>query len=159
MSKDTTNVSRLLEVKKVPFEIRSFDVTEEHLDAAEVARAIGEPPERVFKTLVTEAPGPKYFVFCVSAVLGLDLKKAAQAAGAKRVEMLHLSKLTAVTGYQRGGCSPLGMKRNYPTFIDESALLFDRIWMSAGQRGCQVGVAVSDLLALGEGRIQMAELT
>jgi Cys-tRNA(Pro)/Cys-tRNA(Cys) deacylase len=123
-------------------------VDPEHLDARTAARALGLEEERVFKTLVARDEQNRIWVFCIPGPRELDLKKAAAAAESKRVVMVHLAELQALTGYQRGACSPVGMKKAFPTLIDESALLFERICVSAGQRGVQVLLAPRDLAEL-----------
>jgi Cys-tRNA(Pro)/Cys-tRNA(Cys) deacylase len=128
--------------------VRSFAVDPEHLDARTAARALGLEEERVFKTLVARDERNRIWVFCIPGPCELDLKKAASAAESKRIVMVHLTKLQALTGYQRGACSPVGMKKDFPTLIDESALLFERICVSAGQRGVQVLLAPRDLAEL-----------
>ncbi len=128
--------------------MRSFAVDPEHLDARTAARALGLEEERVFKTLVARDERSRIWVFCIPGPCELDLKKAAAAAESKRVVMVRLAELTALTGYQRGGCSPVGMKKEFPTLIDESAVLFERICVSAGQRGVQVLLAPRDLAEL-----------
>jgi len=110
-----------------------------------VARRIGVEPEIVFKTLVARSEKGEIGIFCIPAPLELDLKKAARAAGAKKVELVGLKELLPLTGYVRGGCSPLGMKKDYPTWIDETALLHERIYVNAGCRGMQVILAAEDL--------------
>ncbi len=128
--------------------MRSFAADPEHLDARTAARALGLEEERVFKTLVARDERSQVWVFCLPGPCELDLKKAAAAAAAKRIDMVHLAELKALTGYQRGACSPVGMKKAFPAFIDESALLFDRICVSAGQRGVQILLAARDLAQL-----------
>ena len=120
----------------------------EHLDARTAARALGLEEERVFKTLVARDERSQIWVFCIPGPCELDLKKAAAAAESKRVVMAHLAELKALTGYQRGACSPIGMKKAFPTLIDESAVLFERICVSAGQRGLQLLLAPRDLAEL-----------
>jgi Cys-tRNA(Pro)/Cys-tRNA(Cys) deacylase len=128
--------------------VRSFAVDPEHLDARTAARALGLEEERVFKTLVARDERNRIWVFCIPGPCELDLKKAAAATESKRVVMVHLAELQALTGYQRGACSPVGMKKALPTLVDESALLFERICVSAGQRGVQVLLAPRDLAEL-----------
>ena len=101
-------------------------------------KGIGEPPEQIFKTLVARGEKRGYLVFCIPVCCELDLKKAAKAAKDKKVELIHVKELLPLTGYIRGGCSPIGMKKCFPTYIDETAILYDEIGVSAGQRGAQV---------------------
>ncbi len=128
--------------------MRTFEADPEHLDARTAARALGLEAERVFKTLVARDEQNRVWVFCIPGPCELDLKKAATAAESKRIVMVHLAELRALTGYQRGACSPVGMKKAFPTLIDESALLFERICVSGGQRGVQVLLAPRDLAEL-----------
>ena len=129
----------------VAFETAAYPVGEEHLDAAAVAREIGVSPDVLFKTLVAHDEKNNALVFCIPGAAELDLKKAAKAAGAKKVELINLKDLTPLTGYVRGGCSPIGMKKKLPTWIDEIAATFERIYVNAGARGVQVLIAPSDL--------------
>jgi Cys-tRNA(Pro)/Cys-tRNA(Cys) deacylase len=140
-----TNALRLLEFLRIGFQTAEYPAGEEHLDAVAVARQIGVPPEVVFKTLVARALSGEVAVFCIPAPLELDLKKAARVCGAKKVELVGLKELLPLTGYVRGGCSPLGMRKSYPTWIDETATLHERIYVNAGSRGLQVLLAPEDL--------------
>ncbi len=132
-----TNAVRILEAANINFSTVEYPVNEDELDAISVATKINADPEQVFKTLVAKSD-TGYYVFCIPGNLELNLKKAANAANVKKIEMLPLKELTNVTGYVRGGCSPIGMKKLFPTFIDETALLFDQIYVSAGMRGMQL---------------------
>lgn len=133
-----TNAMRILETAKVVYKAYEYNPTD-GIDAVSIAKYIGKPQEQTFKTLVTQAPnsqhGFEYFVFVIPANGELSVKKAAQAAGVKNIEMLPLKKLLPLTGYVHGGCSPLGMKKDFPTFIDETAVLFDTICLSGGKIG------------------------
>lgn len=133
-----TNAMRIIETAGVPFRFYEYD-PKEGVDAVAVAKYVNRPVEQVFKTLVTEAPtnqhGFEHFVFVVPANAELDVKKAAKAAGVKSLEMMPLKKLTPLTGYVHGGCSPVGMKKVFPTFIDETAVLFDTFCVSGGKIG------------------------
>ena len=133
-----TNVERLLENAKIPHKPYEYDVSDGNLDAISIARKIGKDQDQVFKTLVTEAPGPEYYVFVIPGPATLDLKKAARAAGVKSITMIPQKKLLPLTGYIHGGCSPIGMKKVFPTFIDETAILYDTICVSAGKVGTNV---------------------
>ena len=133
-----TNVMRLLDATKIPYCTAEYDWDESDLSGTHAAKAVGLPPEQVFKTLVARGAKQGYLVFCIPVCCELDLKKAAKAAGDKKVELIHVKELLPLTGYLRGGCSPIGMKKTFPTFLDETAQLFDTIAVSAGQRGCQV---------------------
>ncbi len=133
-----TNVMRLLEAAGIPFETREYEVDEDDLSGVHVADQLGQPVEQVFKTLVLKGEKTGYFVCCIPVADELDLRKAAKAAKDKKAEMLPMKELLPVTGYIRGGCSPIGMKKKFQTFIDETAVLFDHIAVSAGVRGAQI---------------------
>ncbi len=143
---EKTNVMRILEQKKIPYTPHYYAHEDGAIDAVSVAQKLGQRPEQVFKTLVTRGPGG-FFVFVIPAAAELDLKAAARAAGQKSVEMLHVREINAVTGYIRGGCSPVGMKKLYPTVLDESALAQETIMVSAGKIGAQVELRPADLIA------------
>ncbi len=138
MAQAKTNVQRILEKEKIPYVPHSFTVEEGHLDGVTAAARIGLPAERVYKTLVTRGASKGLFVFVIPVAAELDLKAAARAVGEKSVAMIAVKELLPLTGYVRGGCSPVGMKKRYPTVIDESALRFDAIAVSAGHRGMQI---------------------
>lgn len=143
-----TNAVRLLEAAGVAFRTHEYAVDEAALDAVSVAGAIGAEAERVFKTLIARADSGEALVFCVPGSAELDLKRAAAVAGARRVAMLPLRELEPMTGYVHGGCSPVGMKRRLPTWVDESAELFETIYVSGGRRGLQVELAPAALAGL-----------
>lgn len=136
-----TNALRLAESANLAFEVFEYDVSDGKIDGVSIAEKIGKSPDEVFKTLVTEAPGHEYFVFIVPAAGNLDLKKAASVVNRKSIEMIAQKELLPLTGYVHGGCSPLGMKKQFPTVIDETALLFDRICVSGGKVGLNIAVA------------------
>ncbi len=140
-----TNAMRLLEAAKIPFEIMEYAVDESDLSGVSTARKTGKDPSQIFKTLVFSGEKQGYGVCCIPACEELDLKKTAKAFGEKKVEMLHVKDLLKVTGYIRGGCSPVGMKKQFPTVIDETAALFDKIYVSAGVRGIMLGIEPSAL--------------
>ena len=142
---------RVLEQKKVPYEAHAY--APEGMDAAdvaalsgeEIAQRLGEPVERVFKTLVTRGKSGQYYVFVVPVAEELDLKKAAKAAGEKSVAMIAQKELLPLTGYVHGGCSPVGMKKQFPTFVHETAATYDTLYVSAGKVGVQVELNAEDL--------------
>lgn len=149
MSKDKlqkTNAMRELERAGVPFEVRTYEVDESDLSGIHVSEQLGEDPAQGFKTLVTVAPSGDHVVCCIPVAEELDLKAAARAAGEKSLAMMHVRDLVAVTGYMRGGCSPVGMKRRFPTIIDETCQLWDHIYVSGGRRGVQLFLAPDDLV-------------
>ena len=143
-----TNVLRILEAANIEYIAREYDVSDGEISGVAVAMKIGQEPERVFKTLVTEGKTTGLNVFVIPGNVGLDLKKAALAAGDKYIEMIKSRDLEPKTGYIHGGCSPIGMKKQFPTFIDETAQLFDTITVSGGRVGLQVELAPSDLAKL-----------
>ncbi len=143
--KNKTNVMRLLETAGIQFHTMEYEVDENDLSGVHVAKQLGQPEEQVFKTLVVQGEKQGYLVCCIPVAEELDLKKVAKAAGDKKVEMLPMKELLNVTGYIRGGCSPIGMKKKFQTFIDETAILFDVIAFSAGIRGAQVLMNPEDL--------------
>ena len=151
MKEQKTNVMRILERGKIPYTPHEYPHGDAPVDGATVAALLGQDPARVFKTLVAVGASKRYYVFDIPVTGELDLKKAAKAVGEKSIAMLRLSELTPLTGYVRGGCSPIGMKKQFPTVLDESALDFDTICVSAGRIGAQVELAPRDLLALVRG--------
>lgn len=149
---EKTNVMRVLDQKKIPYTPHSYPHHEgEAVDGVTVARNLGLAPEQVFKTLVTLGASRKNYVFVIPVQMELDLKKAAKAVGEKRIEMLPMAQLLPLTGYVRGGCSPVGMKRQLATVLDESARDQAQIFVSAGKIGLQVKLAPRDLAGLVRG--------
>ena len=136
--KTKTNVMRLLDAAKIPYEAKEYPVDENDLSGSHAADMLGVDHGSVFKTLVLKGERTGFLVCCIPVDGEVDLQKAAKAAGDKKVEMLPMKDLLATTGYIRGGCSPIGMKKKFPTFIDEAALKYETIAVSAGQRGFQV---------------------
>ncbi len=143
-----TNAVRIAEAAKIPFKIFEYEVDEDDLSGASVARKINAVEDSVFKTLVTRNDKNAILVFCIPVNQELNLKKAASASGSKKVEMIKLSELLPLTGYVRGGCSPIGMKKEYPVFIEETAQIMDNICISAGMRGMQIQLSPHDLANL-----------
>ncbi|MBO4218154.1 MAG: Cys-tRNA(Pro) deacylase [Erysipelotrichaceae bacterium] len=152
-----TNALRKLDEAGISYQLRQYPVDESDLSGQHVAEVLGEDPQQIFKTLVCRDEKNAHFVFCIPVNEELDLKKCAAACGSKRVEMIPLKELLPLTGYLRGGCSPVGMKKPFPTFMDETAILFDAVYLSAGQRGLQMLVDPQQLMAWLNGRF--AELT
>lgn len=142
-----TNAMRLAEQAGLSYRATEYTYDENDLNGMHAAEAIGMPPEQVFKTLVARGDKKGILVFCIPVCCSLDLKKAAKAAGDKKVEMTAVKELQGLTGYIRGGCSPIGMKKSYPTFIDETAELFPEIAVSAGVRGQQMVLRPEDLIS------------
>lgn len=133
-----TNAMRLLKQAGIDFDVSTYEVDESDLSGVHLAQMLHVDVDCVFKTLVTRSDKRNIYVFCIPAAQELDLKKCASAVGEKRVEMIQVKELLGLTGYIRGGCSPVGMKKKFPTVFDETALLFDKIYVSAGQRGVQM---------------------
>lgn len=141
-----TNAMRRLDAAKISYETLTYTVDENDLSGMHIAEQLQFPPEQMFKTLVARGDKTGPLVFCIPVADELDLKRAAAITGNKRIEMVHVKDLLSLTGYIRGGCSPIGMKKAFPTWIDESALRFDRITVSAGVRGAQLLLDRADLL-------------
>lgn len=148
MTAEKTNVMRILDQKKINYIPHSYPYDGGPVDGRTVAAALGMPPEMAYKTLVTRGSGGGYYVFVVPVLLELDLKAAAKAAGEKSVEMIRQAELLPLTGYIHGGCSPVGMKKQFKTFVDESAQSLENMMVSAGRLGFQVELAPADLAGL-----------
>lgn len=151
MAEQKTNVMRLLEQKKVSYVGHEYPHGDDAVDGLSVARLTGQNPAQVFKTLVARAASKNVMVFVIPVDCELDLKKAAKAAGEKSVSMVAVSEINTLTGYIRGGCSPLGMKKQYKTFYHESCRNFDTIMVSAGKIGYQIELDPQDLVKLSRG--------
>ena len=145
-----TNALRLLDAAKISYRTVEYEYDENDLGGEHVAAVTGMNPDQVFKTLVARGEKNGILVFCIPVSCTLNLKKAAKAAGDKKVEMTKMKELLSLTGYIRGGCSPVGMKKKYPTFIDETAILYDEIAVSGGQRGLQMIVNPEELMEYAE---------
>lgn len=143
-----TNAVRLVQQAHIPCREMFYEYDENDLNGNHAAQAIGFPPEQVYKTLVARGPKTGINVFCIPVCFELDLKKAAKAAGDKSMEMVPVKELLSLTGYIRGGCSPVGMKKKYPVFMDETCQLYDEIAVSAGERGHQMILPPSELAKL-----------
>ena len=141
-----TNAVRLVQQAGIPCREAFYEFDEQDLSGVHAAQAIGMPEEQVFKTLVARGEKTGINVFCIPVCCELDLKKAAKAVGEKSIELLHVAEINAVTGYIRGGCSPIGMKKPFPTFFHISVLQHSVIYVSAGVRGLQIRIAPQDLL-------------
>ena len=146
MQVQKTNAARLLDAAGIPYTLVPYEVDEEQLEASHVAEQLGEDLDRVFKTLVLRGDRGGLFVCVVPGSMEVDLKVAARISGNKSCAMIHVKELLPLTGYIRGGCSPIGMKKPFPTFIHESALLYDTIYISAGVRGLQLCLSPQDLI-------------
>ena len=145
--KSKTNAMRRLDAAKIPYEVFEYVVDESDLSGTHIADEIGLPYEIVFKTLVAKGDRTGPVVFCIPCDREIDLKKAARVTDNKKIEMVHVKDLLGLTGYIRGGCSPIGMKKQFPTYLHETALEHDKITVSSGVRGAQMLLSVSDLVA------------
>lgn len=151
MAKETkTNVMRILDKNKISYEALNYKC-DEFIDGLHTAKLTGAPVEQSFKTLVAQGKSKQYYVFVIPIALELHLKNAAKTAGEKSIEMIHVRDINAVTGYVRGGCSPIGMKKQFPTFIHDSAQQFDAVYISGGRIGCSVRLSPEDLCRLTRG--------
>lgn len=148
-----TNAMRRLDAAKIKYEVMEYEVDENDLSGIHIAEQIGLPFEQVFKTLVAKGEKSGVVVFCIPVDKEIDLKKAAVVTGNKKLEMLHVKDLLGTTGYIRGGCSPIGMKKKFPTYLDESAERFEKITVSAGVRGAQLLLNVDELVKFVEAKI------
>lgn len=152
MAEQKTNVMRTLEQRKIEYTALEYPHADAPVDGASVAAMTGRDPARVFKTLVTRGASGKIYVFVIPVAMELELKKAAKAAGEKSVAMIHVSEITALTGYVRGGCSPIGMKKQYDTVYHNSILRQSTVMVSAGRIGFQVELEPAELIKLTRGK-------
>jgi Cys-tRNA(Pro)/Cys-tRNA(Cys) deacylase len=148
-----TNAVRIVQQSGIPCREEFYEFDEHDLNGNHAAAAIGKPAEEVFKTLVARGERTGINVFCIPVCCELDLKKAAKAAGDKNMELVPVKELLSLTGYIRGGCSPVGMKKKYPTYFDETCILYDEIAVSAGARGHQMLVPLEDLANLVDAKL------
>ena len=148
-----TNAARLLDQRKINYQLIPYEVYEQHLDAGHVAESLGENIEQVFKTLVLKGDKSGYFVCVIPGNCEVDLKKAAKVSGNKNCDLIPMKELLPTTGYIRGGCSPIGMKKPFPTYIHTTAADFDHIYISAGVRGLQIQIAPTDLITVSNATI------
>lgn len=151
MKEKKTNAARILDREKVAYELISYTVDPDNLAADHVAEELGEPIERVYKTLVLHGDKTGYFVCVLAGNHEVDLKKAAAVSGNKKAEMIPMKDLLGVTGYIRGGCTSIGMKKKFPTYFSSEMLDFDYVYVSAGQRGLQLKLNPKDLIRVAEG--------
>ena len=143
-----TNAARLLDQKKINYQLIPYLVDEQHLDATHVAESLGEDIKQVFKTLVLKGDKSGYFICVIPGNHEVDLKKAAKVSGNKNCDLIPMKELLPTTGYIRGGCSPIGMKKPFPTYIHSTAADFDHIYISAGVRGLQIQITPNDLITV-----------
>lgn len=151
MSEKKTNAMRILDGLGIKYSVTGYDVDPDNLDARSAAAKLGVSPEKIFKTIVMRNDKNLIFVFCVSAESEVNLKKARAVSGNKEISPVKMTELLQLTGYIRGGCSPIGMKKKFPIFIDETATLFDEIYISAGIRGRQIILSPDDLIKATDG--------
>ena len=157
MGKETkTNAVRILDRNKINYELITYEC-DEFIDGLHTAEITGAPVDQSYKTLVMQGKSKKYYVFVIQIANAVDLKAAARAVGEKSIEMIHVKDITAITGYVRGGCSPLGMKKKFPTVIDSSAKQYDEIYISGGRIGTTIKLNPDDLLKVING--QYADIT
>ena len=143
-----TNAMRMLDKAKIKYEPIEYEVDENDLSGVSIAKKVGLNCDMVFKTLIATGDKTGPIVICVAVDKEIDLKKAAKCSGNKKLEMVHVKDLLALTGYIRGGCSPVGMKKKFPTYIDSGCRNFDKITVSGGKRGCQLLVGVDDIIGV-----------
>lgn len=148
-----TNAMRQLDAAKIKYKVYEYEVDESDLSGVHVATQLGLDVERVFKTIVAKGDKTGHLVFCIPCHLEIDLKRAAAVTGNKRVEPVQVKELLGLTGYIRGGCSPIGMKKRFPTYIEASAMSFDEITVSAGVRGAQLLVPTKELIAFVDAKL------
>lgn len=152
-AKIKTNAMRILDTEKIDYQVQTYDIRDGLIDGLSVAKKCGEDPAYVYKTLVTQGHSGEFYVFVVPVAEALDLKKAAASVGEKRVEMIPVKDIQKHTGYVRGGCSPIGMKKAYPTVIDASADRLDHIVVSGGKKGVQIILSVDQLAEAAEAKL------
>jgi Cys-tRNA(Pro)/Cys-tRNA(Cys) deacylase len=148
-----TNAARLLDSAGISYELLSYDVDEDDLSASAVAAKLKQDPSQIYKTLVLRGDKTGVFICIIPGNEELDLKKAARASGNKNAAMVQMKEILELTGYIRGGCSPVGTKRKYSTYIDENCILFEKIYISAGIRGLQLKISTDDLIKVTESEI------
>lgn len=151
---DKTNAMRILDQQHIEYEVKTYDVSDGHIDGASVAKKAGLDPDCVFKTLVTKGNDKNHYVFVIPVLDELDLKKCAKAVNVKNVEMVAVKDLLNLTGYIRGGCSPVGMKKLFKTVFDEKIILQEKIHVSGGKQGLQIYVNSEDLISITNGIIE-----
>ncbi|UQD53655.1 Cys-tRNA(Pro) deacylase [Bacillus methanolicus] len=153
MAQTKTNAMRILDAKKIDYQISTYENKDGKIDGVSVAEKINKDPRQVFKTLVAQGTSKEVYVFIIPVAEELDLKKAANAAGEKKVDLVPVKDIQKLTGYIRGGCSPIGMKKHYKTFLEATASEWETIVVSAGKIGVQMELAVDDLLTVTEGTL------
>ncbi len=152
MSTPKTNAMRILDKSKIAYQMHSYGHEDGLIDGISVARKMGQDPARVYKTLVTQGASRNFYVFVIPVEAELDLKAAARAVGEKNVAMIHVAEINQVTGYIRGGCSPVGMKKQYVTVFDQTCCDKETMFVSGGKIGLQIEIAPDDLISVTSGR-------
>ena len=147
-----TNAMRILDSKKIEYNMYTYEVDENHIDGISVAQKLNQDEKMVFKTLVAQGASKNFYVFVIPVAESLDMKKAAKSVGEKSVEMIHVKDINSITGYIRGGCTPLGMKKQFPTVVDSSAEKYDKIIISGGRIGSQIILNPQDLVKVVRGK-------
>ena len=148
-----TNAMRMLDAAKIPYEVLTYEVDENDLSGMHIAEELGFPCERMFKTLVARGDKTGPLVFCIPVAGELDLRRAAAQTGNKKIELVPVKELLGLTGYIRGGCSPIGMKKKFPTYLDESALLHESVTVSSGTRGAQLLLSRAALVSFVQAKL------
>ena len=148
-----TNAMRMLDAAKIPYEVLTYEVDENDLSGMHIAEELGFPCERMFKTLVARGDRTGPLVFCIPVAGELDLRRAAAQTGNKKIELVPVKELLGLTGYIRGGCSPIGMKKKFPTYLDESALLYEKVTVSSGTRGAQLLLSRAALVSFVQAKL------
>ncbi|MEB8210842.1 Cys-tRNA(Pro) deacylase [Staphylococcus succinus] len=153
MKQKKTNAMRILDRQNIQYGVNRYKVSEEHMSGEDVAASVGVDIDLIYKTLVLENTNHDHFVFIIPVNDSLDMKSAAQVINEKKLHLMPLDDLKKVTGYVRGGCSPIGMKRLFPTIIDQQAVNLNEIYVSGGERGMQINIAVKDLIEATQAKV------
>ena len=153
MKQKKTNAMRMLDRQKIKYNVNTYEITDEHMDGTEVAHKVGIEDKYVYKTLVLENSHHQHFVFIIPVSETLDMKAAANAVNEKKLQLMPLDELKNVTGYIRGGCSPIGMKKQFQTIVDQQATCIDALYISGGERGVQIEMTVDDLIKITKAKV------
>lgn len=153
MKQKKTNAMRMLDRQKIKYNVNTYEISDEHMDGTEVAHKVGIEDKYVYKTLVLENSHHQHFVFIIPVSETLDMKAAANAVNEKKLQLMPLDELKNVTGYIRGGCSPIGMKKQFQTIVDQQATCIDSLYVSGGERGVQIEMTVDDLIKITNAKV------
>ena len=153
MKQKKTNAMRMLDRQKIKYNVNTYEITDEHMDGTEVAHKVGIEDKYVYKTLVLENSHHHHFVFIIPVSDTLNMKAAANAVNEKKLQLMPLDELKNVTGYIRGGCSPIGMKKQFQTIVDQQATCIDALYISGGERGVQIEMTVDDLIKITNAKV------